>query len=226
MNKAVVFVNGELREGGIVKACIDPGDFLIAADGGYQNMQKLSLMPDLIIGDLDSLTKNEEIHLISSAVKVKKFPKEKDETDLELALMEAVKRNFSTILIVAALGGRLDQTLGNLSLLTAPFLEGVEITMEDGLNKVWLLTPRRYPNGLMIEGNPGESVSLVAQHTMAKGIFTSGLKYPLTNENLRPYETRGISNEMIGKIAKVQIKEGELLVIYSRNLENLRKERK
>jgi thiamine pyrophosphokinase len=220
LKKAVIFANGELLEEGIVRAFIHPGDFLIAADGGHRHMLKLSLMPNLVIGDLDSLPNEEETHLALSGVEIKKFPQEKNETDLELALLEAIKRNFSKILIVAALGARLDQTLGNLSLLAAPFLEEVDVSLEDGLNTVWLLTTQRYPDGFWIEGNPGERVSLIAQHSMVKGILTSGLKYPLSNENLRPYETRGISNEMVEKKAKVRIKEGQLLVLYSRNLES------
>jgi thiamine pyrophosphokinase len=82
------------------------------------------------------------------------------------------------------------------------------------------MTHQRYPQGLKINGQPGELVSLIAHPMIVKGIITIGLKYPLCQEDLHHSETRGISNEMISASAEIQIREGELLVIHSRNSEN------
>jgi thiamine pyrophosphokinase len=110
----------------------------------------------------------------------------------------------------------LDQTLGNLSLLKSPFLANSLIKMDDGSEEVWNLRKGSYPEGLQIEGETGDMVSLLSSGSVAKGINTEGLKYPLIGEDLLSYQTRGISNEMLEDKAKVFISEGELIVIHTR----------
>ena len=219
MKRAVIFVNGELQNSSRVKAFLGTDDFLIAADGGHRHLKTLGLLPHLVIGDLDSLPDDERKVLASVGTEIKTFPPEKNETDLELALLEAIGRRFKSILVVAALGGRLDQTLGNLFLLAAPFLKDCDVSLEDGVNHTWLMTAERYPAGLEIEGHPGDRVSLVAFFETVKGIFTKGLKYPLRHEDLMSYQTRGISNVMMETTALIQVSEGQLLVLHSQKIE-------
>ena len=216
LKRAVIFANGELRDREKIKAQIDSADFLIAVDGGHRHMKSLGLIPSLVIGDLDSMQKKDVELLENLGVEIMRFPPEKNETDLELALLEAATRGYQKILIVAGLGGRLDQTLGNLALLKSPALANCHIKMDDGCVEVWNLKGSQYPGGLQILGEKGEVVSLLANGSHAKGIITQGLKYPLTGEDLLPYQTHGISNEMLGSIAKVSISEGELIVIHAR----------
>jgi len=216
LKRAVIFVNGEMQNASRIKSCLRADDFLIAADGGHRHLKTLGLLPHLVIGDLDSLPDDERQVLTRAGVEIKTFPPEKDETDLELALQEAVSRRFKSILVVAALGGRLDQTLGNLSLLVAPYLKDCDVSMEDGATHAWLMTAERYPAGLEIEGYPHDRVSLLAFHQAVRGIITQGLKYPLRHEDLMPYQTRGISNVMMEATALIQVKEGQLLVLHSR----------
>lgn len=215
MKRAVIFVNGKMQNANRVKACLGADDFLIAVDGGHRHLKTLGLLPHLVIGDLDSLPDDERQALTRAGVEINTFPPEKDETDLELALLEAVDRRFKSILVVAALGGRLDQTLGNLSLLAAPFLKDCDVSLDDGATHAWLMTAERYPAGLEIKGHLGDRVSLVAFHGVVKGILTKGLEYPLQLENLLPYQTRGISNVMMETTALIQINEGQLLVLHS-----------
>ncbi len=214
--RAVIFANGDLRDAKKIKAQIGAEDFLIAADGGYQRLKILGLTPNLVIGDLDSMQNSDVQQLQDAGVELLRFPLEKNETDLELALLEAAARGYHNILIVAGLGGRLDQTLGNLSLLQASILQKGLIKMDDGCVEVWNLKGSKYPEGLKILGEKGEVVSLLAFGSIAKGIITEGLKYPLAGEDLLPYQTRGISNEMLGTIARVFLSEGELIVIHTR----------
>ena len=216
LKRAVIFANGELRDREKIKAQIDSGDFLIAVDGGHRHIKSLGLMSSLVIGDLDSMPKSDVQQLQNAGVELLRFPPEKNETDLELALLKAAAQGYLNILIVAGLGGRLDQTLGNLSLLKSPGLANCRIKMDDGCVEVWNLKGGKYPEGLQILGEKGEVVSLLANGSHAKGIITQGLKYPLAGENLLPYQTRGISNEMLGTIARVSLSEGELIVIHTR----------
>ncbi len=214
--RAVIFVNGELSNGEKIKAQIDSQDFLIAVDGGHRHMKSLGLNPDLVIGDLDSMQKSDITLLQNAGVEFLRFPPEKNETDLELALHEAFARGYRDILLVAGLGGRLDQTLGNLSLLKAPFLHKCLIKMDDGCVEVWNLKNSNYPEGLTVLGEKGDGISLLVYGSKVKGIITGGLKYPLAGEDLCSYQTRGISNEMLASVAKVSIAGGELMVIHTR----------
>jgi thiamine pyrophosphokinase len=214
--RAVIFANGELCNAEKIKELILSSDFLIAVDGGHHHMKLLGLIPDLVIGDLDSIQKKEVNQLQKTGVEIQQFPPEKDETDLELALREATTRDYPNILIVAGLGGRLDQTLGNLSLLKAPFLANNQIKLDDGSEEVWILKKSTYSEGLLINGEIGDVVSLLSFGSAVKGITTAGLKYPLTGENLLPYQTRGISNEMVEIKARVSLTDGELIVIHTR----------
>ena len=216
LKRAIIFVNGELCNGERIKAQINSQDFLIAVDGGYGHMKSLGLNPDLVIGDLDSMQKSDLKRLQTAGVEFLRFPPEKDETDLELALFEASARGYRDILLVAGLGGRLDQTLGNLFLPKAPFLQKCLIKMDDGCVEVWILRYSQSPGGLEILGEKGDVISLLVYGSKVKGIATQGLKYPLVGEDLWSYQTRGISNEMLAGIARVSITGGELIVIHTR----------
>jgi thiamine pyrophosphokinase len=214
--RAVIFANGKLCDAKKIKNQIISSDFLLAVDGGHHHVKSLGLIPNLVIGDLDSIQKKELIQLQNLDVEILQFPPEKNETDLELALHEATTRGYLNLLLVAGLGGRLDQTLGNLSLLKAPFLVNSLIKLDDGYEEVWNLKKSTNPEGLQINGEIGDVVSLLSFGSVAKGIITEGLKYPLVGGSLLPYQTRGVSNEMIKSKAKVSLTDGELIVIHTR----------
>ncbi|MFO3796053.1 MAG: thiamine diphosphokinase, partial [Anaerolineales bacterium] len=138
-----------------------------------------------------------------------RYPAEKDETDLELALRHALEYRPRAIRIIAALGARLDQTLGNLALLTAPWLEGMDLRLEDGAEEVLLVRKEA-----VLQGQVGETVSLIPWGEAAKGVVTEGLRWALRGETLYPYRTRGISNEFIQPQAHICLDQGTLLVVH------------
>jgi thiamine pyrophosphokinase len=209
--RAVIFANGELADGEAVRDWLRPDDYLIAADGGLRHLQSLGLRPHRVIGDLDSLTPEETAALQESGVQIERHPAEKDETDLELAIRYALGQGFNQMRVVAALGGRLDQTLANLALLEMPGLEGVDIRLDDGREEILIIRDQA-----VVEGQPGDTVSLLAMNECTKGIVTSGLKYALNHETLCPNRTRGISNEMTGERAEIRLLTGRLLCMHTR----------
>ncbi|HEY59383.1 MAG TPA: thiamine diphosphokinase [Anaerolineae bacterium] len=212
--RAVIFANGELKKPQELMRYLKPDDFLVAADGGVNHILRLHLQPNLVIGDLDSVTASERTVLERQKAEISQFPCDKDETDLELALQEVISRGFNTIMIAAGLGGRLDQTLGNIFLLLQPQYEKHDIRFEDGKQEVILIR-----DACEIHGNPGDSVSLLPLLGPVEGIVTEGLKFTLDNETLYPYKTRGISNEIKNTLSKVSIKHGFLLCVHSRKME-------
>jgi thiamine pyrophosphokinase len=210
-SRAVIFVNGEITEINRIHDLIHEDDFLIAVDGGSKHLQALNILPHLLIGDLDSISKKEIVKYRKSGIKILEFPRDKDETDLELALGEAINQGLTDILIIGALGGRLDQTLGNLGLLQKPILENCQVHLDDGQNEVWLIKGKKD-----ITGNIGDRISLLAIDGPAEGIVTHDLKFPLNNETIYPYQTRGISNVMISDSIHISLHKGWLLCIHTR----------
>jgi len=209
--RAVLFANGDMPQAALILPYLRPDDYYIAVDGGLRHLRNLYKTPWLLIGDLDSISAADVEGALAQGIEVKRYPVDKDETDLELALLMAVEKRFEEILIIAALGGRLDQTLGNLALLTLPFLAGAKVTIEDGTEEVFLIRDRAE-----INGNPGDIVSLIPLQSEVKGVETRELKYPLNHETLYAEKSRGISNAMLTDQAMVTIESGLLLCIHTR----------
>lgn len=211
-HRTVLFANGELTNPNAVLSALDEEDMLVAVDGGLRYMTHLGLVPDLIIGDLDSADPEAVKQSTILGSQVRKFPRDKNETDLELALSAALEMGATAILVVAALGGRLDQTLANLFLLTRPELTGVDVRLVDGEQEVFLVRGEA-----CITGKTGQRVSLLPLCAPATGIQTAGLKFALQDETLYPDRTRGISNQMSSDSARISLREGILLCIHETN---------
>ena len=211
--RVLIFANGSLPDLPAARALIHPGDFLLGVDGGSRHLARLGLRPHLLVGDLDSLSPQEVAELATAGVEVLRYPPEKDETDLELAIEIALRRGFRELVIVAALGGRVDQALANIFLLSLPGLEGVSARLDDGLDEVFLIRSRA-----TLEGRAGEIVSLLPLGAPAHGITTQGLRYPLRGETLFPERSRGISNELLAEQAEISLVEGVLVCIHTRSV--------
>lgn len=211
MQRIIIFANGELPDLKKVRALLLPDDYIICADGGTRHALALNLKPDLVIGDMDSIQKNQWQKLQKSGISVELFSRDKNETDLELAVTRAVEMNPEQIIIVAALGGRLDQTLGNITLLANPQLSAFDIRLDDGMEEIFLCRDQ-----VQVHGRSGDIVSLIPWQGDASGVTTKDLKWRLDQETLYPDRTRGISNEMTGNTASISIGSGLLLIVHRR----------
>lgn len=212
--RIIIFANGELPNKEKARALLREDDFIIAADGGTRHVLALGRMPSVLIGDLDSVTDEERRKMKDGDVEVVQFPADKNETDLELAIQHALTLNPQEVIIIGALGGRLDQTLGNIALISSQFIihhSSFIIRLDDGLEEVFFCHDHAEVNGAA-----GDIVSLIPWQGEVTGILTQGLKWVLQNETLYPHKTRGISNEMTGDTATIKIKSGLLLVIHRR----------
>ena len=130
--RAIIIANGQIHEGDFYRSLVVPTDLVICADGGASNALALGLQPQVVIGDLDSLDSNLQAQLEADGCQVLAHPARKDETDLELALHYAIEHGVDEILILGALGGRIDQTLANVLLLASPGLRSVRAKILDG----------------------------------------------------------------------------------------------
>ncbi|MCL4529826.1 MAG: thiamine diphosphokinase [Chloroflexi bacterium] len=111
MSRILIFANGDLPDLEKARALIRVDDLILCADGGTRHALALGLTPHLVIGDMDSATSDEIQQLKKADVPIELLPRDKDETDLELAIRHALEKKPQAILIIAALGGRLYQTL-------------------------------------------------------------------------------------------------------------------
>ncbi len=189
MPRILIFANGELPDLDKARALIKADDYIICADGGTHYALALGLKPNLIIGDLNSVT---DAELQKTDASIIQYPRDKNETDFELALNQALEQKPTSILIIAALGNRLDQTIANLALLSDSRLATFDVRLDDGLEEVFFCRGRS-----KVEGRRGDIISLLPWNDAVKGIRTNGLRWPLSNETLYPEKTRGISNEML-----------------------------
>ena len=217
MPRIVIFANGELPGPEAARALLQPDDYLIAADGGANHLLKMGILPEIVIGDLDSIDEDALFDLTSAEVEIKQYSEDKDETDIELALSYAVELRSSAILIVGALGGRLDQTLANLSILTDPTLPAIDIRLDDGVEEAFFCRASAAKGGqAKVRGRSGDTVSLIPWSGPVKGVSTDGLQWPLYGETLFASKSRGISNVMLSETASIRIQSGLLLIVHHR----------
>lgn len=208
--RVVIFINGQFHEPERIKALLQPEDYLIAVNGGTSHVLSLDMVPHVIIGDLDSLTPEMRTRVEAENAEILSFPTRKDETDLELALRHALEKEAHEILLVAALGGRLDQSLGNVLLLTLPELEGIDVKILEGRQSAFLIRDHAE-----ITGNPGDMVSILLIGGDAIGVSNTGLEWPLYDATLSLGSTRGVSNVMTQERASISVKHGMLLCVVT-----------
>lgn len=208
MRKALMFANGEWREGAAVKralAVFADAD-VIVADGGVRYAMSLDLTVHALIGDLDSTPEGIVQRLTALGTTVVRYGIEKNETDLELCLAWAMKQGYGHIQLLAAFGGRFDQELSNVMILAAPEFKGRKIQMIGG-NEVLQV---HHPGVIPFCGSRNDRISLLPLTPEVCGIHTRGLKYSLAGETLHMVRGRGISNEFIAPTAEVRFSSGIL----------------
>jgi thiamine pyrophosphokinase len=211
MQRIIIFANGEIPDLDKARRLLRADDIIICADGGARHALALGLQPNLIVGDMDSAEPDQLQKLKDANIPIKLFSHDKNETDLELAINHALDLKPNQIMIVGALGGRLDQTLGNISLLTDLRLSTFDIRLDDGVEEIFVCRART-----QVHGKSGDLVSLIPWQGPVANVRTENLKWPLRSETLYPDKTRGISNEMLGGTASVSIGSGSLLVVHRR----------
>jgi thiamine pyrophosphokinase len=187
---------------------IRAADLLIAADGGALPLLRAGIVPHVTIGDMDSIDAAGLVALEAHAVALRRFPREKDETDLELALLHAAAAGATAIDILGALGGRWDHTLANVALLALPELRGRRARLLADDQELFLVR-----DSATIDGRAGDTVSLLPLAGAAHGVSTKGLRYPLDDATLSFERARGVSNVLLDPPGLVSLREGLLLVV-------------
>jgi thiamine pyrophosphokinase len=216
--RVVVVANGDVRPGALVER-LQAGQvrpLVICADGGAEHARRAGVRPDLVIGDGDSLLPEQARALRRDGIDVRLVAAEKDESDTQLCLLEAVARGADAVVVLGALGGeRVDHSLANVGLLALPDLAGMDVSIEHGPTTIRLIGAPDVAGQAVIDGSPGDLVSLLPVGDGVSGVTTTDLRYPLRDEPLPAGPARGLSNEMLGHRARVDVRAGRLLVIHT-----------
>jgi thiamine pyrophosphokinase len=207
--RAVIFVNGLIQNYAGVCPWLLPDDYRIAADGGLRHLHALALEPHALVGDLDSVEPADVAKLAAQGVTIERHRPEKDKTDLELAIEHAAAKGATEIILLGALGGRLDQTVANLLLLAQrDWPAALSVVEEQQVASVL-----RAGQTVTLTGTVGTVVSLIPLSPQVTGITYTGLKYLLSDYTLPFGSTRGVSNELAAPMATIRIGTGLALIV-------------
>ncbi len=206
----LIFANGDMETTSWAKSYLAQASAVIAADGGASHLVALGVLPQVVIGDLDSFPAERRPEYEAAGVRFIEYPEAKDETDLELALLHAAAHYDEEIIIFGGIGGRLDQTLANVLLLMHPQLRDKDIRFLTEHQQIWLVQERA-----RIEGEAGDTVSLIPFGGDVHVLSTTGLRWELRDELLSFGPARGLSNVMEDAIAEVCVASGYLLCVHT-----------
>jgi thiamine pyrophosphokinase len=206
--RAVIISYGRVINKEFFIKLIKESDYIIAANGGSKNAKSFGLIPDVIIGDLDSISKKDYSFFLKNGSDFKKYDPIKDKTDIHLALDHAIECGFKEILLLCVFGDRLDHVLANVFLLMKVVKEGICAKIVDEFHEIILICKSG-----RIKGNIGDIVSLIPLTPTVSGIKLTGLKFVPKKGRLKMTETLGVSNVLTKKTATITINKGKLLLI-------------
>jgi thiamine pyrophosphokinase len=216
---AIILADGSAASRAALRRVVGDSDvghaLVIAADGGARQAAQLGLTVDVVVGDGDSLSPGEAAELRAAGAEFITHPRAKEQSDTELAVIEALSRGARRIAVLGAFGGRrLEHTLANILLLASPPLAGRDVALVDESTTVRVMGDGG-PAELLIDGAAGDYVSLLPLSERVEGVTTGGLAFPLLDEDLLQGPTRGLSNEMTTSKASVRCRAGRLAVIHT-----------
>lgn len=208
--KCVVLANGEYGEDlEPYRGLIAKADIILCADGGANYAFELGARPACIIGDMDSITTRVRDYFSEINIPVKKYPRQKDFTDTQLALNEAETLGADEIVLIGSLGRRLDHTLSNLYSCIDMVGRGIKVSHLTPEMEVHLVGRR-----LQLKGQPGDLVSVLVLSDQAFGVSEKGFEYPLEKVTMSKGNPFAISNRMLREEALITVNEGVLAVFH------------
>jgi thiamine pyrophosphokinase len=211
MGKVLFIVTGgELKDLAFLRSKIDTlkPAAIICADSGAAHLYALGMIPDAILGDMDSLDPKILNYFEGRGCNIIKYPEGKDETDTWLALDYAMRLVPDEIYLFAASGTRIDHTLANLSLLIQGMIRNVPVKIVDAFCEIFLLKDK-----CVIEGEVGQTVSVLPFSGTVTGVTLKGFEFPLENAIMEPGMPYGVSNRLRSTRGTIEVRSGYLLVI-------------
>lgn len=204
ITRACIICNGEPASSELLRECIKRCDIIIAADGGIDQLSRIGIAPHFLVGDLDSIA--EESMSDAGETEIIRYPQDKNESDSELAIIEALGRGAEAVTLLSATGKRLDHSFSNLSVLTR---YAGRAFLFDGKFSVFSLDADISEAKLNMA--QGRTLSLFAFGKNVSGVTVTGTKWELDNATVQA-GSLGLSNESTGTVVTISSKTGTLLV--------------
>ncbi len=218
----VIVLSGDIRDDQAALTWLAGSDRVICVDGGARHLHRLNYAPDLLIGDLDSISPDDLAWISEQKIPISRYPVEKDATDAELALTYAAgllpdPRGDHELVVLAALGSRPDHVLANQMLAASLAGQGWRLILTDGISRIYTLAGGQTLRLSLPSPADGHQWSLSAIPITAEAIgltYKEGLAYPLQNAKLALGSSRGVSNTFTGvPEVEISLKEGVMLLI-------------
>lgn len=208
---ALIILGGDRPSAGLLRTLAGQAELVLCADSGLAAAQAAGVVPDAVIGDMDSVP-DEALRRYAQAGNVLRLPCEKDDTDGVAALDEAIRRGAAHVTLTGALGGRLDHALANCMLLVRAYNRGITACIEEDAERVELLRGRRE-----IFGRPGQTFSLLSLGE-ARIASLTGAHYPLHDYAMSCDHPIGVSNLFEQPVICVDIAQGDVLFFQQNRL--------
>ena len=208
--RAAIFLNGSPDSSDLLRSVTGRADLVVAADGGARYALEAGVVPDLVVGDMDSLGEDLALEVERRGASLERHPARKDEMDGQLAVMAARERGASAADLLCAVGGGLGALFAIPHILLAAERIGLRSTVVAGQGRMFVVEA----GSRTVQGDPHDSVSIFPLSGPATGVTLEGMEYPLEKASLEPGDTLGFHNELIGRKATVSVEEGALLVVH------------
>ncbi len=208
--RAVIVANGLFTPGPATTGVLAAASLVVAADGGADHCLAQGRTPDILLGDLDSISPKARAACAASGVQIQQLPVDKDASDLEFSLDLAGQLGASDITLLGALGGRWDMTLANILLAGSSKFRHLTIRLLDGDSCLDILHP---PGPHRISGWPGQTVSFLPLGGGCRRVNLDGFHYPLREKDIAFGSSLGVSNRLTDKVGEVRLEGGILLAI-------------
>jgi thiamine pyrophosphokinase len=208
--RAAIFLNGAPDPPDLLRRIADRADLVVAANGGTRYALDAGVVPDLVVGDMDSLGEVPVREIEEQGTLLERHPVRKDKMDGHLAAVAVRDRGATVVDLLCAAGGRFSAQFAVPHILLASEQMGLQATMVAGWGQVFVLEA----GSRVVAGDPQDSVSIFPFTGPAIGVTLEGFDYPLQDARLEVGDTLGFHNELIGEAGRVSVKEGALLVIH------------
>ena len=210
MAGTVVIFSGGAAPRASAASLVPAGSSVVAADRGVDHALALGIVPDLAVGDFDSVSASGLERVVDAGGEVQRHRPDKDATDLELALDAGLDRSAERLIVIGGDAGRLDHLLASVAVLARPRHAGLRVEAHLGDHRVDVVHPGQRT---ALSGAPGVLVTLLAHGGPATGVTTTGLRFALADAVLDPWSSLGVSNEFAEATASVTIASGVVLAI-------------
>lgn len=210
--KTLIFSGGRPPSSSLLKSELKDSDMLIGVDSGGNFLRDQNIIPDYLVGDFDSINKDNLEYFKVNGCNIYEYPKDKDFTDTEIALELAFKLKSDTITFLGCTGSRIDHIMGNLGLLRKCMENEIFGAIKDDHNSIMITkTP------IKISGKRGTIFSVQAYCNEINDLTIIGAKFPLNNHKLRMGDPITISNEFLDEDVEIRFSDGVIMIIYPKD---------